>query len=1109
MKNFDVLDIRLEGSNLIEASAGTGKTYSLAILALRLVCERKMLLKEILMVTFTNAATAELEVRIRRFIREAYRYMVHNQNTDKTIRDAVDNAVLNTSRETVTLNLWNAVRNLDETSVMTIHSFCQGTLGEFQFETDNVDKTEVIQDLSDLAGHEVNEFWRREISVLDPLILCYLCKHISKSKILVVIHKVLNNKHFNGRTVSDVIEREAVKLLDEAWVNAKKSYENHVLNDFESIAKRAASKKTAFNFINKCQNDPKKFIEEFRKVRENDYSKEVFQEEREMLDEIDEALGGITLLMNEYCNILLKRAVEKIIPDIHEKMKVMNLVSFNDLISSVHVAMRKGKLTIPLNLKYKAVFIDEFQDTDKLQYEIFAGIFQGKAIMFYIGDPKQSIYAWRSADLPTYLQARKDIGVDNCFSMDSNFRSTPQMIAAMNKFFRADDGFDVFSSNEIVYRRTIYPEDLPANFHGELTHGIKPVVPITVINKCNLDQIADFTGTEILRLLTDKDFIIKDKNDESRHVSPSDITVLVRSGNQGKVIKSRLSVLGIPAITLDDQKVLESDEVKQVMKIMRAVIRPNRKSINSFLADEFMGYDLQKLQHLDDEKLLGVFTELKESWMNSGIYDMLFSFLNEFSMIEKCLSQEGTGGQRSLTNIFQIMEILHDAEVRKQLKPDELYAWIEKSSHDRCSDDEYQQRIESDENAVQIMTIHKCKGLTFNIVFNPYLDFHKHSTDGGITFRDNDGSYIFTYDADGDALRLYEKQLLQENKRLIYVAMTRAVYKTYINSNSYYAGSELKEFLNFFQTHEQKQSVMEWIEFDPLVQYENIPYTMEHPLMRSDARPAPGKAFEKTWGMHSFSSLSHKHESFTSEDTEFNSDYDRFVFGEMPRGEKAGLFLHSIFEHLDFSNPDGYEAAIESAGEYYSSVYRPEHKPLYLELVNHCMNAGIKNREGDTLLRLREISSAQKLPELEFYFSLDNHQKSRIAEILPDVEFTTDPVIEGMMHGFIDLLLEHNGKYYIIDWKSNFLGNRIKDYDENGRLEGMRANNYHLQYHIYTIAVRRYLEKKLKGFDYENHFGGVIYMFLRGVREDDSSRGIFFDKPPLEKITALESLFYK
>ena len=1107
MKRFDVLDIRLKGSNLIEASAGTGKTYSLAILAVRLICESNMSLKQILMVTCTNAATAELEVRIRRFVREAYRYIIHKQCSDKTIKSAVDKAIGITDYETVRKNLENAVRNLDETSVMTIHSFCQSTLGEFQFETEQVDKTEVVKDLSDLVEFEINEFWRKEISVLHPVVLHYLTDYLSKEKISTVIHKVLNNKSFIGSTDQIETDLETVKSKHSAYIDAKDEYRNHVLNNFGAIVTRASAKKTAVNFLQKkCQNDPKKFLTEFIKVRENEYSKEVFSEERELLIRIDNALGEIKALMQSYSIILLSLSVDAIIPEIKAKLKRLNLVSFNDLISSVHTAMQKGKLAASLNNKFKAIFIDEFQDTDKLQYEIFDRIFHGQAVIFYIGDPKQSIFGWRSADMPTYLEARKKVGEENCYSMDSNYRSTPQMIAAMNKFFRPTEDFDAFSSKEIVYRETLYPENLSETAHGELLLKSKPVVPLTVINKENNDQIADFTGSEILRLLTDKDFIIRDNNGQAQQINPSDITVLVRTGKQGKLIKSRLADLGVPAITIDDQKVLESEEVKLIKKIMTAVMRPNRKSINSLLADDLLGYDLKKLRLLDDEKLLGVFTRLNGDWLESGIFNVLSAFLNEFNLIEKWLSQEGTRMQRSLTNIFQIMEILHDTEMKKKLKPDELYVWFEKATHAPGTEDEYLQRIESDENAVRIMTIHKCKGLTFKIVFNPFLDFYRHPVDNGITYRDEDGQYYFTYNPDVKTVGKYDKQILQENKRLLYVAMTRAVYKNYINSNNSSPNSELKEFLSYYAKEEQRENVKDLFEFNPDVEFSGIAYKSKNARVKSVARPAPVKTFDKTWGMHSFSSLTHKHEAFTSEETDFMNDYDRFVFDKMPRGEKTGLFLHSIFEHLDFTDRDGYGDVLESAGEYYSSVYKAEHRNLYLELVGHCMNVKIDTKDGG-FFSLNEVKNECKLPELEFYFSLDRHQKSKIAGILKDVEFTTDTEIEGIMHGFIDLLFEHNNKYYILDWKSNFLGNRIEDYGEQGCLEGMRANNYHLQYHIYTVAVKRFLEKKLKNFDYVRDFGGVIYMFLRGVRENDGTTGIYFEKPGVEKMNALESLF--
>jgi exodeoxyribonuclease V beta subunit len=1110
MEDFDALIVELSGTNLIEASAGTGKTYSLAILALRMIAEKSIPLPKILMVTFTNAATAELEVRIRLFVRKAFQYSHQNLCDDNKIMEVVNNANLIIGVNAVRENLQAAVNNLDETSVMTIHSFCQNLLNEFQFETGQTDRTGILGSIEDLRKRAVNEFWRTEISTLNREILELLLKKVNKIVLLdkmtisKVVEKTMSGRSFLCKTTDP---ENALQELNSSLISlrsAERDFEEHVMENYSEFLQRGNLTEPARKFlIDVCNGSPENFIIEFRKkIKRPGYFTGCFSQELRLLEQIDTAQQANESSTLNFRNALLAKAAKVIGASIIDKLKVLNLATYDQLISRVHDAVIKDneKLSSLLNEKYKAVFIDEFQDTDKLQYEIFNNIFNNKAILFYIGDPKQSIYGWRSADLDTYIEARGNIEDGRCFSMDENFRSTESMVAALNHFFQPVANFDAFQSEDIRYHTVRSGRN-----QGELFNGGNPVIPITIVSNENQDEIIECVVREISNLLTNDQIYIQ-RNGNQRAIVPSDITILVRDGNQGKSIKSLLRKSRIPAIVADDSKILKSQEVKSIRKLMATVIRPNRKSINSLLADDLFAVNLDDLKKLDDEKLLNIFNLLRETWNESGAYVMLSRFLRKFGLIEKCLSGVSNAGQRTLTNFIQIMEILHDEEVRNKLKAEDLYAWLGKATRIVSEEDESQLRIESDDNAVRIMTIHKCKGLTFNIVFAPFLDFYKHSIKKGIEFKNEEGSFCFTFDIDDDNQKLYSDRLTGENHRLIYVAMTRAVYKTYLNSNAEFPESELQKFMKEFAAEGFQERTTGFIEFLEAQDIES-----GRPNIQIQNRIALARAlnpevdFKQTWKIHSFSSLSGKHEKATSEPVEIIDAYNKFVFSDLPKGAKAGLFLHSIFETLDFTRPDTYEEQLTKAAIYYPSLYDAEQKGNYLQLIRHCME--VKIGDGPEAFSLNQVEPSKKLPELDFYFSFDNHKKNELARIIPDIEFTTDPEIEGVMHGFIDLFFEHNGKFYIVDWKSNFLGNRLEDYQQNGLLTGMRGNNYHLQYYIYTIAMKRFLEKKLPTFDYEKDFGGAIYLFLRGVRNLSNCTGVFYARPTTAEINRIEELF--
>ena len=353
-----------------------------------------------------------------------------------------------------------------------------------------------------------------------------------------------------------------------------------------------------------------------------------------------------------------------------------------------------------------------------------------------------------------------------------------------------------------------------------------------------------------------------------------------------------------------------------------------------------------------------------------------------------------------------------------------------------CIRDRYIQRIESDEDAVKIVTIHKSKGLEYEVVFAPFLDLTSWTKDI-VEYRDADkGKYFFALNDKGELQRRNLDAIDQENRRLIYVALTRAIYKCYINVN-YFRKFERASVKPFIEALKEKSAKSGWqndlieiLKVSPVTPPERPEDNKEISLKES--RSVEGiEQFVKTWDIHSFSSLSHKHEVITSEPAEINDPYDKFVFDELPRGAKAGLFLHSIFEHLDFNDPGTYEKAIDEAGSYYSTIFKLEHRQHYKNLVKHCMNAWVKDEKGVKLLQLKDVRQSEKLPELEFYFSLDRLRKSKIREIIKDVEFTTDPEIEGVMHGFIDLLFMHNNKYYILDLREK--NSMIKWATDQGR----------------------------------------------------------------------------
>ena len=369
-------------------------------------------------------------------------------------------------------------------------------------------------------------------------------------------------------------------------------------------------------------------------------------------------------------------------------------------------------------------------------------MFSNDTVLFYIGDPKQSIYAWRKADLFTYFKAGD--AVANRFEMDVNYRSSKRFIEAMNVFFLPAPDFDTFhfsgEAKEINY--TII-ESPPTSSKGELLKDGQPDTPITIYENATNGAITQTVAAQIIQLL-EKDYTIEEKG-AKRKICPSDIGILVRRNDQGKDLKQLLSKYGIPAVTIDDTKLLQSDEAGYLQHLLAAVIDINSSNINKALLSPLTGFNVASILAMDDELALNRFKNYQHLWEHEGVYVMLTRFIADYK-VRQVLLQQTQNGERIITNILQLMEVLHKMQTQKQFSPLELTNWLKRGIEGmEVSGDEFEQRVESDEEAVKIVTIHKSKGLEYNIVFAPFLDLAADPRDGFVTFRDAvTGDYLFS-----------------------------------------------------------------------------------------------------------------------------------------------------------------------------------------------------------------------------------------------------------------------------------------------------------------------------------------------------------------------------
>ncbi|UAM97281.1 UvrD-helicase domain-containing protein [Polaribacter litorisediminis] len=1123
-KPFKASTANLQGSNLVEASAGTGKTYSIAILALRLLLEKQLQLKEILMVTFTNDAVAELQIRIRKFVREAYKYAKYHIDIDNDdIKDIVDS----NGKEASKVLLEKAIQQLDEMSIITIHSFCQNILTEFAFETGQGYNLKLLEDLSEVRADMVKDFWREEVSKIDKCDLIKLIGDFPKYKIfkdwfsyfdLGVFKDALKNKLENKKLNKNTFEFDFNKSIEDNETEVEEEIKNIIIREKEGYVNRINTYEapgyangTRNNYIVKLD-DEREFVNFLLKTSAR-HARAIFEQEIKLFKELRKKKNSVKYnFFNRLMETLFKSKETEIVQLLHS----LNQVSFDDLIENLHrsiVTNKNEKLINLLRVRYQAVFVDEFQDTDKFQYEIFNTVFNNDFnILFYIGDPKQSIYGWRKADINTYFNARS--AVANCYTMNTNFRSTSRLIDGLNEIFSETDyhkddskGIGVFSNEkestedkQIIYHRVDASKSTETRAcHIDGTYE-KPIVIFNGYN--NKPNIYIDTANHVQHLLSKG--VIKGKDDKEQPIQASDIAILVRSGYDGKEIKNNLDALGIPSILIDDSKIFSVPEAKDILYALQAMQEPSPSNINKALLSKLTGYLRSNVEKLNLNFHIERAKKYFKQFNNKGVYAALVSFYEDYQTRKNLLGSYDAiekSGLKSYSNVMQLAEALQRLQNERGYELNGIIAFLKRAIEgEEIQGNEYERRLETDEQAIQIVTIHKSKGLQYNIVIAPFLDLEVKSKGAFSSFRNQDGTYLFepNYNKPEANNPEFIIQSEQENRRLVYVALTRAKYQLYLFTQGKGSiGELLKEKQNSaylktmpYESHE--------------ITYEPKNTFVEH---LNFAEPEVFELKDKDWLKMSFSFLSLPHATVKKNFDNDNEGYDYFIFKELERGAHVGNMLHAIFEFIDFTNDEKWDKTIDINLKKYNPKKQELYRPQIPSFLNQILNTTIEINNASPF-KLSEILNTKRINELEFDLKIDEMHLSKLYDLQTEnVMLSFKNVnLKGMLNGFIDLFFEHDNKYYVLDWKSNYLGDTLEDYTPTKLNDAMNESNYHLQYFLYTMAAKRFLESKIRYFDYEKQFGGVIYVFLRGVRKD-SNTGIFTTKLPLETVNKLENIF--
>lgn len=1114
MKDFNVNTVDLTGCKLIEASAGTGKTYSVGILVLRLLIEQKIKINQILMVTFTEAAVEELKSRIRSFVYQAWQYS--KDKTTNIAEEGIKNYLDQQSKDPqeITDILNEAVAYLDEVSIFTIHGFCARTLKEFAFESQQNFDLKMLNDISEIQIEALNIVWRKNITTLPVAILNLILSQNFNQKFLLELSKaILEGRNFadpvmeNGVSNEEIIANSERLTLEETEAyEAIKNYISRnnalVLKGIQLQNKSTSLYKKYFETIDSVLNDLDTFLVEFGKSKKQDLFDSEFIN---LVLVYSEAKQANSMYKQVVLTTFYKQSVIEIAQEVQTIKNRRNVQTFDDLINNLHKTITSeagANLIKGLREKYKAIFIDEFQDTDKLQYEIFSTAFNKEAgsILFYIGDPKQSIYAFRKADLDTYKLARNN---SEQFTMRSNFRSNQALLDNLNTFFDIENPFN---DPDIEYTNVQCGKTSLGNLIDSQGTETSSFECFTYSGRKEI--IEPHLVQKIVQLLT-QGYKIREK-ENNRLLRPNDIGILVKSNKEAKEIKLALGQKGVPAVVVDDSKVFTSDVAHYVLYILQAINEVNDSSVYKALGTPLFLDQFNDIIRIDLAKEVLHFEHFKNAFTTKGVFSLFQAVLDTYNLRGNLLHANHKNGQRLITNLLHLVELLQNQQTRFKLNLEELIDWLQRAINGGVNaDSSFEQRLENDENAVNIVTVHKSKGLAYNIVFAPYLDKDNSSSSNFVkTYKyktENEYAISIISNQNPEAIEYQQLQWAQEDKRLIYVALTRAVYYCGIYSKTN-TKNPIGDFVKAWQEKGKTTIDIANVEID-----ETLRFKSTRTNTKTVANRVPAKTtFPKKWSVLSYSSIAaHPSQTiFINNQNPSSEAFEQFVFQKMPKGTAFGNFVHDILETISFQNQSRRDVIIKKAAQkalgwgHQITATQETELGLYHEWFEHICKAKIRTSQGS--FQLQDVE--HKISELEFYFDYKKIQVNVLKKALKqsfEIEWKSDLNIEGLMNGFIDLVFEQGGKYYILDWKTNYLGNSIEAYQTENLEQAMRNNNYHLQYMIYTVALCRYLKTKIKDFDYDTHFGGALYFFVRGIRQGHKT-GIYFNRLTKNEYKLLE-----
>ena len=1184
----------LDGVQLIEASAGTGKTYTLATLFTRLIVEQRLRMGQVLAVTYTEAATQELRKRIRERLAMAADLVDASPRDDNRHEVALTRFIIERhlagGEETPTQlarRLRAAAEETDLAAIFTIHGFCARVLREHALDAgQGFDAGELLGNTRALHAELAADLWRAyaaDAATVDALAglwsgpdaladdLPALCGPLpllppaptsTAGDDVVSLLADARARLAEGMSAEGDAYFAALLAAVDGGILSKTSYRS----DWLTLLHRQLMAWAQHPALDVPLQDKlvKLTLDALTKGTKKDYAgKTPISSLQPLIAEYAASLERYSQWRRSQSILLLHRLRDDARRRLDDLKRTRRVQTYDDLIERVAVALdgpHRETLVAALRAQYRVALVDEFQDTDERQWRIFARVFGDSdevrvlgetPALFLIGDPKQAIYGFRGGDVATYLMARRV--ADEAPRLAHNFRSRPAVLRAVRTLYDGAEaaGQDAFAHPDIRFE-PVEPGGKRDDHDYLLDDRIAPALTLRLLRSgdgapLDADRSREAATAacvaDIHRVLTDAR--TGRTQIDGRPVRPGDIAVLVRNHKEATRLQQALARAGVPAVAAGKQSLFASTEAAELRTLLLALLHPaDNGRLRAALASVLLGEDAAALAALDEDgeaqrRHQARLLHWRERWQRGSPFALVSELCAE--QAERLLSL--LDGERRLTNYLQLGEQLQEAATRT-LGLHGLLDWLQARMADADADDETQLlRLESDALRVQIVTLHKSKGLEYPLVYLPFAGLGTSRPDSGRHRVVHDGTQRLlqwkldkddpAWKAAGDAAR---REAIAEDARLLYVGLTRAEHALWIAAGDVadLGKSRLAPLiadLALLGTHADVRIV----EGPPEPPPPRLPPEREAtvaPARIATRRIAPD------WWVYSFTQLAHAEggadplAASTQADPGGEDEAPASDIDEAPRdaavpsavdprfaGSRFGVVMHGALEHADFTAwrdwrpgdlaPEGQDLVIADALREggYAEADVPDGLDVLVPLVGHTL--GTVMPEG---VRLADLPADQRRAEIEFHFAMQSTGVSALLALLHRhgllrhrTAFGSRPRLEGLMTGLIDLTYVHEGRWYVLDYKSN----QLPAYDAANMQRAMAHSEYDLQALIYALALHRWLRFRLGAdYDYARDFGGIRYLFCRGLDlTREPSPGVHAQRFAPELVHALDALF--